>query len=200
MSISFRCTGCEKMWKVKDELAGKRGKCPGCGQTILIPAGRPDRVVPSPEHSPIPHQTKTGVNLQAPATGQLSPPRQRATPGRWLLRSGLSAVAAVILGAIGFGIADAGFMLSTQTRTTYSASGEPTTTGNATLAFYGIVIIQTNDIESFQANCRRTGLQIVVTVTGFSGLCGGGLAFLALRRLTRPKGVVGNSGTRESRE
>jgi serine/threonine protein kinase len=36
--ICFACPGCRKQFKVKDELAGKKGKCPGCGATITIPA------------------------------------------------------------------------------------------------------------------------------------------------------------------
>ncbi len=36
--ISFECPGCAKPIKVKDELAGKKGKCPGCGQAVTVPA------------------------------------------------------------------------------------------------------------------------------------------------------------------
>jgi hypothetical protein len=38
MPISVTCDGCGKSLKVKDEWAGKRGKCPGCGKTFAIPA------------------------------------------------------------------------------------------------------------------------------------------------------------------
>jgi hypothetical protein len=38
MSISVTCDGCGKSLKVKDEWAGKRGKCPTCGKTFPIPA------------------------------------------------------------------------------------------------------------------------------------------------------------------
>jgi len=38
MPISVRCDGCGKSLKVKDEWAGKKGKCPQCGATFLIPA------------------------------------------------------------------------------------------------------------------------------------------------------------------
>ena len=37
MAISVTCT-CGKQFKVKDELAGKRGKCAACGQVLSIPA------------------------------------------------------------------------------------------------------------------------------------------------------------------
>jgi hypothetical protein len=36
--ISFDCPGCAKPIKVKDDLAGKKGKCPGCGQAVTVPA------------------------------------------------------------------------------------------------------------------------------------------------------------------
>jgi len=36
--ISFACGQCNKQLKVKDELAGKTGKCPGCGQPVVVPA------------------------------------------------------------------------------------------------------------------------------------------------------------------
>jgi hypothetical protein len=41
MAISFPCPGCNKKLNAKDELAGKRGKCPHCGQVFAVPGGRP---------------------------------------------------------------------------------------------------------------------------------------------------------------
>ena len=35
--ISCRCGQCGKDLKVKDELAGKRVKCPGCGKPVAVP-------------------------------------------------------------------------------------------------------------------------------------------------------------------
>lgn len=40
MAIEFRCEKCEKKLKVKDELAGKKIKCPECGAAIAIPAAK----------------------------------------------------------------------------------------------------------------------------------------------------------------
>ena len=37
MAISIECSGCKKRLQVKDAMAGKRGKCPSCGQTIVVP-------------------------------------------------------------------------------------------------------------------------------------------------------------------
>lgn len=43
MSIPITCPGCGKSLRVKDEWAGKRAKCPGCGGAIPIPMPRPAR-------------------------------------------------------------------------------------------------------------------------------------------------------------
>ena len=39
MAIAVDCPHCGKQLKVKDELAGRKGKCPQCQKTIEIPAG-----------------------------------------------------------------------------------------------------------------------------------------------------------------
>lgn len=44
MSISVQCPGCEKKLRTKDELAGKRLKCPGCGHVIVVPSAQPASV------------------------------------------------------------------------------------------------------------------------------------------------------------
>lgn len=38
MTIRVRCDGCSAVMKVKDELAGARGKCPKCKTAFVIPA------------------------------------------------------------------------------------------------------------------------------------------------------------------
>lgn len=40
MAIEFRCEKCQKKFKVKDELAGKKIKCPGCKEPTTVPAGK----------------------------------------------------------------------------------------------------------------------------------------------------------------
>lgn len=41
MPIKVQCPSCSKSFKAKDELAGRRVKCPGCKQPINIPAKAP---------------------------------------------------------------------------------------------------------------------------------------------------------------
>ncbi len=38
MAIAVECAQCGKQLKVKDELAGRKGKCPQCQGVIHIPA------------------------------------------------------------------------------------------------------------------------------------------------------------------
>ena len=37
MAIEVHCSHCQKLLRVKAELAGKRVKCPACGQPLTIP-------------------------------------------------------------------------------------------------------------------------------------------------------------------
>ncbi|MDA0838052.1 MAG: STAS domain-containing protein [Planctomycetota bacterium] len=37
MPIKFKCGSCEAVLQVKDELAGKKGRCPKCQQVITVP-------------------------------------------------------------------------------------------------------------------------------------------------------------------
>ena len=38
MAIEFHCEHCGKLVRTSDEHAGKRGKCPGCHQSVYIPS------------------------------------------------------------------------------------------------------------------------------------------------------------------
>jgi hypothetical protein len=46
MPIQLRCPECNKPLKVKEELAGKKVKCPGCGKAVPVP-------VPEVEPEPV---------------------------------------------------------------------------------------------------------------------------------------------------
>ena len=51
MAIKVACS-CGKKLEVKDELAGRRGKCPACGKILMIPAAAaPKLPVAAPPHS-----------------------------------------------------------------------------------------------------------------------------------------------------
>lgn len=41
MAIQFQCPHCDKALKVRDELGGKRGKCPNCSQIVQVPRPQP---------------------------------------------------------------------------------------------------------------------------------------------------------------
>jgi phage FluMu protein Com len=47
MAVEFRCSSCNKKLKVKDELAGKKIKCPGCGSPTAVP--EPKAQEPNPD-------------------------------------------------------------------------------------------------------------------------------------------------------
>ncbi len=53
MAIRFSCSACGKRLAVKDDNAGRRSKCPGCGGEILIPAPAEIAVV-AHEPPPVP--------------------------------------------------------------------------------------------------------------------------------------------------
>jgi serine/threonine protein kinase len=77
--IAFACPSCQKKLSVKDELAGKKAKCPGCSKVVSIPTladvGLGGNVRPSEPHH------EDGRNLPpgppAPAEDRTLPPRQR---------------------------------------------------------------------------------------------------------------------------
>ena len=71
--IEFDCPQCGKKLRVRDELAGKKGKCPGCGNVVVVPTAPPGPPVqvgpppplagppPQPGPPPLPTDYKSGV-------------------------------------------------------------------------------------------------------------------------------------------
>jgi hypothetical protein len=59
MAIEARCEKCDKKVKVKDALAGKKIKCPGCGAVIAIPAAAAEKQ----ELNPDLNSTESIINL-----------------------------------------------------------------------------------------------------------------------------------------
>jgi DNA-directed RNA polymerase subunit RPC12/RpoP len=39
--ISFACPRCSKGYHVADDKAGKRTRCPACGEHLVVPGGKP---------------------------------------------------------------------------------------------------------------------------------------------------------------
>ncbi len=84
MAIAVECAHCGKQLKVKDELAGKKGKCPQCQNLIQIPAGAPVAVgagalaskpIPKPASAkspaaPAPAKAAPAAPAPAPAAAQ----------------------------------------------------------------------------------------------------------------------------------
>jgi HEAT repeat protein len=92
MPINVECPGCARKLKAKEDLAGKRVKCPSCGQVIVVPAARP---------ASYPKATSpSAVNPSAAAAGapMVAPSRVPASrPLRWPWYAGGGAVAVLCL-------------------------------------------------------------------------------------------------------
>ena len=58
MPIEVSCAECDKELRVKDELAGKKIKCPGCAAVIAVPNGtersKSIKAKPSPDEGTTP--------------------------------------------------------------------------------------------------------------------------------------------------
>jgi hypothetical protein len=78
MPISIACPHCDWKGRVKDELAGRKGKCPTCGELIPIPAkGSPP---------PVPGGQKPAVDAEPDVVDDADivedEPRAKSKPGR----------------------------------------------------------------------------------------------------------------------
>jgi len=83
MAIGFACIGCGKELTVRDELAGKKGKCPGCGMIVSVPSN------PEPVEQVV--FVEVGSALEASkkwhvawADGQTSGPHSQAEIAEWI--------------------------------------------------------------------------------------------------------------------
>jgi predicted RNA-binding Zn-ribbon protein involved in translation (DUF1610 family) len=77
MSIAVTCS-CGKKLQVKDELAGKRGKCPACGALLTIPqppSSPPLAQLAPPLQSPPPRATPAATSLAPPKNAPFLCPR-----------------------------------------------------------------------------------------------------------------------------
>jgi hypothetical protein len=93
MPISLACPKCQKRLRIKDELAGKRVRCPGCGSLLPVPAPAEPAPAPPPTVPVAPQAQEPVLVLAAPAEldgGSVSP---QSLPGRrclwpWLAAGG----------------------------------------------------------------------------------------------------------------
>jgi len=74
MAIEFRCTQCNKLLRTADQSAGKKAKCPECGQILRVPG--PDSGAPAVGPPPPPIDTGAAPpgRSAAAAAGQPAPP------------------------------------------------------------------------------------------------------------------------------
>ena len=86
MPIDVACSACDKSFRVKDELAGKKFKCSACGEVVVIPASRSTA---SPAKSASRKQTSAEAPGQRPpkkkasrpkSAGDATPPKKKKRP------------------------------------------------------------------------------------------------------------------------
>jgi predicted Zn finger-like uncharacterized protein len=123
MPIAFACPHCAKPFRVADELAGKRSKCPSCGNTLMVPASAavqapppaPPPYVPppapvyapppAPVYAPPPPQPAydvTGVPAAAPMAYQR--PRAGSGKGKLVAILSLAVIGLGVVAAVGGGL------------------------------------------------------------------------------------------------
>src|SRR3954468_1124514 len=75
MSIEINCEQCQKRYRVKAELAGKRVRCMHCGNPVNVPGveGQPGERGPDLGVPPQPHRENPGVPRN-PGPGRAAPP------------------------------------------------------------------------------------------------------------------------------
>jgi hypothetical protein len=90
MAIKFLCPSCKKVVSVKDEYAGKKGKCPHCGNVLTVPAptrpptatlppsAKPPTPPPRPVRAPRPPSRPVDLEAEAAAALRDEPPPENA--------------------------------------------------------------------------------------------------------------------------
>jgi len=74
--IEFKCSQCGKQLRVKDEAAGKKGKCPRCGILLHVPHAKPEPAIETaPEQPPSIAKAETAVPSANDAGRQPEPAR-----------------------------------------------------------------------------------------------------------------------------
>ncbi|QDT90615.1 hypothetical protein [Gimesia algae] len=84
MTSEFSCPGCEKVLKTSDDKAGRRAKCPQCGEPITVPAAQEpdlfddgfeqfDTDLPVPERESFLAGSNSPADIQCPMCGAANP-------------------------------------------------------------------------------------------------------------------------------
>src|SRR5436190_10506055 len=74
MTLKFSCPHCRKAIRVKEELAGKKAKCPACQQVLTIPTV-------ARSSAPAPAKSMTESDLEAQALAALAEQSKSPSPG-----------------------------------------------------------------------------------------------------------------------
>lgn len=77
MSIAVACPHCEAKLNVRDELGGRRGKCPKCQQPIDIPSATKPADATAASTTATPEEIKAALHEAIGALALKSPPRAR---------------------------------------------------------------------------------------------------------------------------
>lgn len=104
--IEFKCSECGENLRVRDEAAGKRGKCRQCGTILRVPHAAAPTPTPSPPPTGSAHATGMDVPQQPSA---LAAELDKSLPIRWLnfyvyFRIPASIVLSVIYGLLIFAL------------------------------------------------------------------------------------------------
>jgi hypothetical protein len=81
--ILLTCDNCDKSLRLRDELAGKRIKCPDCGESLVVPrpGGKSPAVKPAASITPPPKAAKTKKPPVADDEDDDDRPRRKAKKG-----------------------------------------------------------------------------------------------------------------------
>jgi hypothetical protein len=97
-----KCSGCQKQYKVKDDLAGKRIKCPNCGSAVPVPVGETVAVgqaaaaaqsapVPAPRPTPTPPLTPPDRWYMTNSAGEQFGPVPKSELDAWVAAGSVNA-------------------------------------------------------------------------------------------------------------
>jgi hypothetical protein len=97
--IRVTCEACGKSFGAKDELAGRKGKCPGCGEPIVVPQAGAAPAAPAPARAaPAASRSSKGSGGSRRASTKT---HVRRPGGKTRSKGGAGTVVVVVLAALG---------------------------------------------------------------------------------------------------